>query len=191
MHVNSGSLQALGIDVNCSLTGDGSNLGADLGWATAGGGGTIFMVGDCAWDFSGKAPAPGAPATDAHTGGQTGSPTGPEDPDGCGGGGGGPPPAPKSGPPYRRPYVQQWVKDEVAENIDFTEDDLMIDPNSRIPFAGTPDLGHAPGFEFWKMAELAKQNGLTQQEFNEMMQDPEFYQYESPSSNRSRCYEAP
>jgi hypothetical protein len=41
------------------------------------------------------------------------------------------------------------------------------------------------------MAELAKQNGLSQQEFNEMMQDPEFYNYEEPESNMSHCYEEP
>jgi len=82
-HYNSGSLQALGIDVACSLSGDASMLGADLNWAIHGGGGTVVQTGDCTWTFSGKAPAPGAPATDAHTGGQTGSPTGPEDPNGC------------------------------------------------------------------------------------------------------------
>jgi len=41
------------------------------------------------------------------------------------------------------------------------------------------------------MKALAGQNGLTQQEFNEMMQDPEFYQLENPATNRSHCFELP
>ena len=92
---------------------------------------------------------------------------------------------------YTRPWVRKWVRDEVEEAQEYTEDGLRIDPNSGVPYAGPPHLGHAPGFEFWKMAELATQNGLTQQEFNEMMQDPEFYNYEEPISNMSHCYEEP
>jgi RHS repeat-associated protein len=169
-------LSQLACDANAQLYGGGL--------AVAGYSDIELNFANCSASGVRAAPAPAAPLTGAGTG----SPVGPEDPNGCGGGGGGSP-SPTS--PYTRPYVRQWVKDEVAENIDFTEDGLMIDPNSGVPFAGPPHLGHAPGFEFWKMAELAKQNGLTQQEFNEMMQDPEFYNYEDPVSNQSHCYEEP
>jgi RHS repeat-associated protein len=60
MHVNSGSLQALGINVACSLFGDASMLEADLGWAMDGGGGTIIQAGPCAYSYSphkGKTPS--------------------------------------------------------------------------------------------------------------------------------------
>jgi RHS repeat-associated protein len=65
---------------------------------------------------------------------------------------------------YVRPYIQQWVKDAVMEAADFTEDGLMIDPNSRIPFAGPADLGHKPGFEWRNLKQAAGREGLTQQE---------------------------
>jgi len=97
----------------------------------------------------------------------------------------------KCGCNYTDPYVRKWVLDEVKEKIEETEGGQIIDPNSGIPFDGPADLGHVPGFELWKMKALAAQNGLTQQEFNELMQDPDFYQYENPATNRSHCFELP
>ena len=90
---------------------------------------------------------------------------------------------------YNDPYIRKWVRDELEEAQEYTEGGLRIDPNSGVPYAGPPDIGHRAGFELWKMKALAGQNGLTQQEFNEMMQDPEFYQYENPATNRSHCFE--
>jgi hypothetical protein len=92
---------------------------------------------------------------------------------------------------YCRPYIRQWVRDEVWKRLKFSDDGLPIDPNSGLPFSTPPDLGHAPGFEFWKLAQYAEEQGLTREEFIEMNQNPEFYQYENLSSNRSRCFEAP
>ena len=92
---------------------------------------------------------------------------------------------------YNDPYIRKWVRDELEEAQEYTEGGLRIDPNSGVPYAGPPDIGHRAGFELWKMKALAGQNGLTQQEFNEMMQDPEFYQYENPATNRSHCFELP
>ena len=50
-------------------------------------------------------------------------------------------------------------------------------------------MGHKPGFEFRTEREKAMREGLTQKEFNDRMNNPDIYQIEDPSSNRSRKYE--
>lgn len=55
---------------------------------------------------------------------------------------------------------------------------------------GKPDLGHKRGHEFRTEKARAEAEGLTQKEFNDRMNDPDLYQLEDPSSNRSRRYEA-
>lgn len=70
-------------------------------------------------------------------------------------------------------------------------DGRPLDPNTLKPIDGKPELGHKPGLEFGREAEVAKQQGLTQQEFSERMNDPDLYQLEDPSSNRSHRFGAP
>lgn len=54
---------------------------------------------------------------------------------------------------------------------------------------GKYDLGHKPGNEFWREKAKAQSEGLTQKQFNDRMNNPDYYQIESPSSNRSHKYE--
>jgi hypothetical protein len=56
---------------------------------------------------------------------------------------------------------------------------------------GTPDLGHKPGHEFWREKQDAEAAGMTQKEFNDHMNNPSYYQWEDPSSNRSHKNEKP
>jgi len=56
---------------------------------------------------------------------------------------------------------------------------------------GTPDLGHKPGNEFWRAKAQAEAEGLTQKQFNDRMNNPDLYQLEDPSSNRSHRFEQP
>jgi len=65
----------------------------------------------------------------------------------------------------------------------------VIDPNTRQPFDGKPDMGHKPGYEFWREKARAKDEGLTQKQFNDRMNDPNKYHLEDPVSNRSHKYE--
>ena len=67
-------------------------------------------------------------------------------------------------------------------------DGRIIDPNTG-PFEGKPDLGHKPGQEFKTHKEQAQNVGLNQQQFNNKMNNPDLYQLENPSSNRSRRFE--
>ena len=64
-----------------------------------------------------------------------------------------------------------------------------IDPNTRMPIDGKPDIGHKTGSEFKREKAAAEAEGLTQKQFNDRMNDPLKYQLEDPSSNRSHKYE--
>jgi len=72
-----------------------------------------------------------------------------------------------------------------------TADGKLIDPNTREPIEGKPDLGHKTGQEFRTEKAKAEGEGLSQQQFNNKMNDPNKYQLEDPSSNRSHKFEAP
>ena len=54
---------------------------------------------------------------------------------------------------------------------------------------GKYDLGHKPGHEFKTEKAKADADGLTQEQFNDRMNNPDLYQIEDPSSNRSHKYE--
>lgn len=45
------------------------------------------------------------------------------------------------------------------------------------------------GHEFWREKKKAESEGLTQEEFNDRMNNPDLYQLEDPSSNRSHKHE--
>ena len=68
-------------------------------------------------------------------------------------------------------------------------DGRYIDPRDWQPFDGKPDLGHKPGHEFWREKAKAENEGLTQKQFNDRMNDPNLYQWENPHLNRSHKYE--
>ncbi len=90
-----------------------------------------------------------------------------------------------------RPYIRKAVRAEVEARAPRTADGTPIDPNTRQPISGRPDLGHKRGREFWREKAKAEAEGLTQAEFNERMNNPDLYQLEDPISNRSHRYERP
>ena len=50
-------------------------------------------------------------------------------------------------------------------------------------------MGHTKGNEFWRWKVEAEAEGLSQKDFNDLMNDPKLYQIEDPHINRSRKYE--
>ena len=56
---------------------------------------------------------------------------------------------------------------------------------------GKYDLGHVSGHEFWREKQLAMQKGWTQKQFNDYMNNPDFYRIELPHNNRSHRFEMP
>jgi RHS repeat-associated protein len=89
----------------------------------------------------------------------------------------------------RRPYLRKGVRAEVDARAPRDAAGRPLDPNTGVPIEGKPDLGHKPGHEFRREKAKAQAEGLTQKEFNDRMNDPDLYQIENPSSNRSRRYE--
>jgi len=89
----------------------------------------------------------------------------------------------------RRPYNRVGTRRPVEEDAPRMADGRAIDPNTKRPIDGKPDFGHKRGHEFWREKAKAEQEGLTQKEFNDRMNNPNLYQLEDPSSNRSHAYE--
>ena len=90
-----------------------------------------------------------------------------------------------------RPYIRKDVRAEVEQRAPKNEEGQYLDANTGKPIEGKYDLGHKAGHEHWRESEKAEQEGLTQEEFNDRMNNPDYYQIEDPSENRSRAHEMP
>ena len=47
-------------------------------------------------------------------------------------------------------------------------------------FEGKYDLGHVTGHEFWREQKMAMEKGWSQKQFNDYMNNPDFYRIEDP-----------
>ena len=90
-----------------------------------------------------------------------------------------------------RPYIRQDVREEVERRAEKNEEGQFLDANTHEPIEGQYDLGHKAGHEHWREAEQAEKEGLSQDEFNDRMNNPDFYQIEDPHENRSHAHEMP
>ena len=90
---------------------------------------------------------------------------------------------------YRRPYLRKEVVDEIYARAPKDKQGRYLDPNTGKPIEGKPDIGHKPGHEHWREAKKAFDEGLTQKQFNDRMNNPDYYQLEDPSNNRSHKFE--
>ena len=90
-----------------------------------------------------------------------------------------------------RPYIRQEVRQEVENRAQKNDKGQYLDANTHEPIKGKYDLGHKPGHEFWREAEKAEKEGLTQDQFNNRMNNPDLYHIESPHENRSHSHEMP
>lgn len=88
-----------------------------------------------------------------------------------------------------RPYIRREVRQEVENRAQKNEKGQFLDANTGKAIEGKYDLGHKPGHEFRKEVAEAEHQGLTQKEFNQKMNNPDLYQIEDPSSNRSHFFE--
>ena len=90
-----------------------------------------------------------------------------------------------------RPYIRKSTREAVESTAQRNAKGQFLDPNTLQPIEGKYDLGHKPGHEFRKEKTRAQKEGLSQKEFNDRMNNPDLYQIESPSSNRSHKFEEP
>jgi hypothetical protein len=90
-----------------------------------------------------------------------------------------------------RPYIRKDVRAEVERRAAKNEEGQFLDANTGKPIEGQYDLGHVSGHEFRREAQKAEEEGLTREEFRDRMNDPDLYQTEDPSENRSHAHEMP
>ena len=91
---------------------------------------------------------------------------------------------------YRRPYIRKSVRNNTWDS-NSDSDGYATDPVTQIKFPKEVawDLGHKPGFEFWKHVNSAIARGISRKQFIEECNDPRLYRPELPSSNRSHAGE--
>ena len=71
-------------------------------------------------------------------------------------------------------------------------DGRFVDPNTLLPYDGTPDIGHVWGREHRRLVAEAESRGMSQKQFNDWVNaHPEWFQLECPASNRSHKFEKP
>lgn len=90
-----------------------------------------------------------------------------------------------------RPYIRKEVREEVERRAEKNDKGQFLDANTHKPIEGQYDLGHKAGHEHWREVEQAEKEGLTQEEFNDRMNNPDYFQIEDPHENRSHAHEMP
>lgn len=88
-----------------------------------------------------------------------------------------------------RPYIRVGTRKVVEERAQKNVNGQFLDANTNQPIEGHYDLGHKAGHEFRKEVAAAEEKGMSQEEFNEEMNNPDLYQIEDPSVNRSHVFE--
>jgi len=90
-----------------------------------------------------------------------------------------------------RVKLRKKTKETIKENAPKTENGDFIDPNTGqvIPKEGPYDIGHKNGQEWKNRKKMHKEKGSTRKEVIEAENDPDLYQIEDPSSNRSHKHE--
>jgi hypothetical protein len=85
---------------------------------------------------------------------------------------------------------RKGTKAKVKEKINKDENGQMLDPNTgQVMDENSMDLGHIPGQEWSKRKKEHQEKGSTRKEVIEAENNPDLYQYEDRSSNRSHKYE--
>ncbi len=90
-----------------------------------------------------------------------------------------------------RPYIRKEVREEIFNRAEKNENGQFLDANTHEPIEGSYDIGHRRGHEYWREAQKAEKEGLTQEEFNDRMNKAKYYQIEDSSNNRSHTFEKP
>ena len=90
----------------------------------------------------------------------------------------------------RRPYIRKATREAVeATALRDAATGKFLDFNTYEIIPGSYDLGHRYGDEFWRMKDKAMADGLTQKEFNDLLNNPDLYRIELPRNNRSHKFE--
>ena len=88
---------------------------------------------------------------------------------------------------YKRPSGYRKGMRETVWETAKNEDGVVIDPlTNKVMDQNKPwDMGHKPGYEFWKHQQSAAERGITRKEFLDEYHNVDHFRPELPSSNRS------
>ena len=88
--------------------------------------------------------------------------------------------------PYVRKSTRQAVEEMAKEKKLYNEETKQfLDYGTREPIEGKYHLGHKYGCENARAIRWAEEQGLTQKEFNDFMNNPDLYQIEKDQYNMS------
>ena len=90
-----------------------------------------------------------------------------------------------------RPYIRKATREAVESRASRNAAGQFLDANTGTVIEGKYDLGHVTGHEFWREKQMAMEKGWTQKQFNDYMNNPDFYRIEDPHLNRSHKFEMP
>jgi hypothetical protein len=92
---------------------------------------------------------------------------------------------------YYRPGWRKHIRPELYEQ-EKGKDGLVRDPKNRevIPFDSNWQLGHKPGYEFWRLQDYAMENNLSRQEFIELYNSLHHLRPETKKTNESHFGES-
>ncbi|PKN24330.1 MAG: hypothetical protein CVU65_12050 [Deltaproteobacteria bacterium HGW-Deltaproteobacteria-22] len=93
-------------------------------------------------------------------------------------------------PVKRRVTLRKGTHQQIEANQPRNAAGDMIDPKTQQPLKpGEIDVGHKPGQEWRKRQQMHRERGSTRPEVRDAENDPNLYQLEDRSSNRSHKYE--
>ena len=92
-----------------------------------------------------------------------------------------------------RSYIRQSTIDAVNSNtkVNYKTGQIYDEISRKWVNPSNVELGHTTGNEYWYWRNWAESQGMTQSQFNEFMNNPDFYRWQDITSNRSHIYEDP
>ena len=92
-----------------------------------------------------------------------------------------------------RSYIRQSTIDAVNSNtkVNYKTGQIYDEISRKWVNPSNVELGHTTGNEYWYWRNWAESQGMTQSQFNEFMNNPDFYRWQDIISNRSHIYEDP
>lgn len=92
-----------------------------------------------------------------------------------------------------RPSLRVGTKQAIKDAAHKDENGDFFDPNTGDiqPKEGPFDYGHTYGEEWWRTQQMAREEGWSREQLIEYENQPERFQIENPTANRSHLYEKP
>ena len=90
-----------------------------------------------------------------------------------------------------RPYIRKGTIDGVNANtrVNYKTGQIYDSISGKWVDPTNVELGHQQGYEFWRMRDWAESQEMSQAEFNDYMNNSDFYAWQDITSNRSHAYE--